>query len=248
MDEEFDPGNNTTVTLMTPQASTSARIASHEDAIDQSLTILPPSLSARALPTKDTAEISLDLVPIFEPHSSDRPQSPATVPEPPPPQDSPAPPGEKRCKIKINSEVEKIVVKIWNAAGDIIMPGHSFDGTAGRKPPRAKETIAHLQTISQALPSPDSPSASSVSSAVATGSTQPSSQQILTAHLLVSLLSSPPQFSLPLSKVKELLAEKAGLGPTSAGQSSTRVLYGCVAKRLIRIERGGGEQVVKFDI
>jgi hypothetical protein len=47
---------------------------------------------------------------------------------------------------------------------------------------------------------------------------------------------------MSLNKLKEALAEGGG----SAG--GTRTMYACVAKKLIKIERGGGEQVVKFDI
>lgn len=54
---------------------------------------------------------------------------------------------------------------------------------------------------------------------------------------------------MSLNKVKNNLAAKAKEGSASgAGQSTTRVLYGCVAKRLVKIDRGGGEQIVKFDI
>ena len=54
---------------------------------------------------------------------------------------------------------------------------------------------------------------------------------------------------MSLSKVKNNLAAKTKEGGASgAGQSTTRVLYGCVAKRLVKIDRGGGEQIVKFDI
>ncbi len=59
------------------------------------------------------------------------------------------------------------------------------------------------------------------------------------------------KFSMPLNKVKESLAAKASTGGSAvliAGQGTTRVIYGCVAKRLIKIDRGGGEQVVKFDV
>ena len=52
---------------------------------------------------------------------------------------------------------------------------------------------------------------------------------------------------MPLHKVKEALAEKAQ-GSLGVGRGTTSVLYGCVAKRLLRIDRGGGEQVVKFDV
>ena len=50
-----------------------------------------------------------------------------------------------------------------------------------------------------------------------------------------------------LHKVKEALADKAQ-GSLSTGRGTTSVLYGCVAKRLLKIDRGGGEQVVKFDV
>lgn len=56
---------------------------------------------------------------------------------------------------------------------------------------------------------------------------------------------------MPLNKVKESLTAKASTGGSAvliAGQGTTRVIYGCVAKRLIKIDRGGGEQVVKFDV
>jgi hypothetical protein len=59
---------------------------------------------------------------------------------------------------------------------------------------------------------------------------------------------------MPLNKLKEVLASKVKGDDKSAathllgGQVTTRVLYACVAKKLVKIERGGGEQVVKFDV
>lgn len=57
---------------------------------------------------------------------------------------------------------------------------------------------------------------------------------------------------MPLNELKTTLAAKIkGDGPTAnvlGGQVTTRTLYACVAKKLVKIERGGGEQVVKFDI
>ncbi|KAK0195271.1 hypothetical protein F5146DRAFT_1024814 [Armillaria mellea] len=159
-------------------------------------------------------------------------------------------PGTK-ARLRVNTEVERIVAKIWATMGDVIMPGHPYRTTGdGSKPPRAKQTIAHLQSISALVPTPSSPSQSSLLS-VDTVPSQPTPQQILTAYLLVTLLSCPPKFSMPLNKVKESLAAKASTGGSAvlvAGQGTTRVLYGCVAKRLIKIDRGGGEQVVKFDV
>ncbi|KAJ6593774.1 hypothetical protein B0H19DRAFT_1091950 [Mycena capillaripes] len=175
--------------------------------------------------------------------------SPPTSPIQPPATDTP-----KMGKVRVNAEMERIVAKIWSSAGDLIMPGHPFDATgsgSGSKPPRAKETIAHLQSIAALTPTPASPS-TTISSLTAPAPAAPAPQQILTAHLLLSLLNTGPQFSMPLNKVKELLAAKAstsgGAGIVLGGQSTTRVLYGCVAKRLVKIERGGGEQIVKFDV
>jgi len=60
---------------------------------------------------------------------------------------------------------------------------------------------------------------------------------------------------MPLNKLKDVLTSKVktsgGAGATTnllGGQVTTRTLYACVAKKLVKIERGGGEQVVKFDV
>ncbi|KAJ6558598.1 hypothetical protein DFH09DRAFT_535939 [Mycena vulgaris] len=179
---------------------------------------------------------------------------PAVTSPPVSPVRLPATETPKKGKLRVNTEVERIVAKIWSSAGDLIMPGHPFD-TAGTgsesKPPRAKETIAHLQTVAALTPTPASPS-TTISSLAAPAPTAPTPQQILTAHLLLALLATGPNFSMPLNKVKETLAAKAsssgGAGAVLGGQSTTRALYGCVAKRLVKIERGGGEQIVKFDL
>lgn len=202
-------------------------------------------------------------------------------------------------RLRVNSEVERIVVctlvfprrratfpyvqaKIWTTVGDIFMPGSQYSED---KPRKAKEMMyvspfsleaqshlkfsAHLQTLSafplSPTPSPlSSPSLSSHSGA-AGGPSKPSSQQILTAHLLLALLNSPPHFSMPLGAVKDVLAARAqsdmrkgeggevrerekGAITIVSGQNTTRALYALVAKRLVKIERGGGEQIVKFDL
>ncbi|KAF7362004.1 hypothetical protein MVEN_00545600 [Mycena venus] len=56
--------------------------------------------------------------------------SPASPPTPPV---QPATETPKKGKVRVNTEVERIVAKIWSSAGDLIMPGHSFDtsGTGG---------------------------------------------------------------------------------------------------------------------
>ncbi|KAH8995722.1 hypothetical protein EDB92DRAFT_1794419 [Lactarius akahatsu] len=151
-------------------------------------------------------------------------------------------------KIRVTGDVERIVSKIWATVGDLIMPGNPFSasGTSGTRPPRAKETIAHLHTLASQDPLPASPTASSLSSTVAPSTQSPTSQQVLTAHLLIALLEATPHFALPLAKVKELLSARESVG--TMPRASNRVLYGCVAKRLIRIDRGKGEQTVRFDV
>ncbi|GBE81385.1 hypothetical protein SCP_0311140 [Sparassis crispa] len=158
----------------------------------------------------------------------------------------------RRSKVKVTTELEHIVSKIWATIGEVVMPGCRFDvsGAGSNRPPRAKETIAHLQTLSTLTPSPSSPTTSSLSSfstaaiPPASAPSQPTAQQILTAHMLLALLSTPPQYAMPLSRLKETLATKSAAG----GGAVTRPIYGCVAKRLLKIERGGGEQIVKFDV
>ena len=80
----------------------------------------------------------------------------------------------------------------------------------------------------------------------------PTAQQVLTAHMLLALLGAPSQ-ALTLRDLKDSLSAKAASvgADTGAGllggSAVTKPLYGCVAKRLLKIERGAGEQVVKFD-
>lgn len=50
-----------------------------------------------------------------------------------------------------------------------------------------------------------------------------------------------------MNDVKELLTSKAIAAGAAASQSPIRVLFACVGKRFLKIERGGGEQMVKFD-
>ncbi|KZP34297.1 hypothetical protein FIBSPDRAFT_1035367 [Athelia psychrophila] len=190
-----------------------------------------------------------------------KPPSPVSepTPEPPPPPAAQPPTPARQSKVKINSEMERIAAKIWATVGEIIMPGNHFDtsgsGPASSKPPRAKDTLAHLRSIAAQTPSSASPSSASVSSislsaantSPSSGSGQPSTQQIITAHFLLTLLDAPPQFAMPLIALKGVLASKVGSAGGPGGQATTRTIYGCVAKKLVKIERGSGEQVVKFD-
>ncbi|KAF9529305.1 hypothetical protein CPB83DRAFT_927460 [Crepidotus variabilis] len=151
-------------------------------------------------------------------------------------------PSARSRKVKVNREVERIVTKIWATISDIIPPPNSTTS------PSVAESILYLQQLALRSPQLDSPTASGASSAALDTNTDPSLQQVLTAHLLTMLLQSPPQYSLPLNQVKDGLSMKAKTsGVNLAGQGTIRVLYGCVAKRLVKIDRGGREQNVKFD-
>ncbi|GJE96700.1 hypothetical protein PsYK624_129050 [Phanerochaete sordida] len=147
----------------------------------------------------------------------------------------------KREKSAASGELEVIVSKIWATVGDTIAPGRQYDAD---NTPNSQETIALLQSAASQTPSLDSPSASSLSS-LASGAPPAAltSQQILTARMLLALLSSPPAYAMSLGALRDTLAKAEG---SAAGV--TRPIYGCVAKRLLKIERGGGEQVVKFDV
>ncbi|KAI0958168.1 hypothetical protein AcV7_004057 [Taiwanofungus camphoratus] len=192
----------------------------------------------------------------------EEPTTPAEARDEPASHMGPCPPVEtpsnsnKRPKIKVTTELESIISKIWASIGELIMPGRRFDASGGNKHPRAKETIAHLWTLADRAPAPSSPSTASLSSfslaaaAPPAAPSQPTAQQVLTAQMLLALLSAPPAYALPLIKLKEILAAKttaAGIG-SLGGASVTRPIYGCVAKRLLKIERGGREQVVMFDV
>lgn len=104
---------------------------------------------------------------------------------------------------------------------------------------------SYLQELAEQTPSPDSPATvSTASSAVLDGiAPKPNAQQIQYAHMMTLLLSAAPHYSMPLNEMKEHLANKAKM----AGGTS-RVLFQCVAKRLVKIDRGRGEQIVRFDI
>ncbi|KAH8119461.1 hypothetical protein DFH11DRAFT_1722966 [Phellopilus nigrolimitatus] len=205
----------------------------------------------------------------------------------------PTPGTGRKSRVRVTSDVERIVTKIWSTVGDVIMPGHPFNTASAattNKPPRAKETMyvspplpslpslpnltarrptspsALLQNLAAQTPPPSSPSALSHSTFSLTSPpadpAQPSAHQILTAHLLLALINAPPKHAMPLAAAKAALAA-AGLGGppptpgiglrvgllTGGGQAlETRALYGCVAKRLLKIDRGGREQTVRFDV
>jgi len=173
-------------------------------------------------------------------------------------------------RTRITPEMERVCTKMWNVIPDLLVPGNNF-GSPGNAPPNAKDTLAILQTIaSQPIPdatsNASSPSTRSTLSSllgIEIGPTGGTPHQIMTALVLLTLFTAP-NHSIPLTALKGRLTSKAAIpspGPgagreakqsaaalgASASQVGTRALYGCVAKKLVKIDRGGGEQIVKFD-
>ncbi|KAG9316464.1 hypothetical protein JVU11DRAFT_2499 [Chiua virens] len=138
-------------------------------------------------------------------------------------------PPSKAAKVRPNPELEKIISRIWSTVGDILLPGQS-----GGKPPRAQETLDLIESLARS-PSPNSPTPSiSSMTSCTSATTSPTPHQVNTAQLLRVLLTAP-NHAIPLNQLKVAIG-------------STRALYACVAKKLIRIDRGSGEQVVLFDV
>ncbi|KLO19550.1 hypothetical protein SCHPADRAFT_992788 [Schizopora paradoxa] len=227
--------------------------------------VTPPPPRPSSVVENTPSPTPQESLPLPPPSQDVRSPRPVTPMRPQSASDVATPATERKSKLRITSDTERIVAKIWTTMADIIMPGHPFNvatAATSNKPPRAKETIALLQTIASQSPSPGSPSTHSTLSSLAEtsgpGAAQPTAPQILTALLLFTLLSDPPTYAMPLAKAKEVLASRglgaavaAGpLGALSVGGQAleTRALYGCIAKRLLKIDRSGKEQILKFDI
>lgn len=152
-----------------------------------------------------------------------------------------------------DNDIESITRKIWEKAADILGPFDQSDrrgfGKHANNVPGAKQILARLELLSQSDIPQDSVHAATEASTSTATSVQPTGQQILTAHFLLVLFSEAPHYSVPLNKIKELLAAKAsGNASVTAAQGTSRIIYGCVAKRLVKIDRSGREQIVKFDV
>jgi len=103
-----------------------------------------------------------------------------------------------------------------------------------------------LRTLASKTPAPLSPTASSLSSfsTVPTLRDEPTVQQVQTGQLLLALLMAQPSCTLPMNRLKDIMTGNV----EATGVPHTRSLYACVAKRLVRIDRGKGGQSVRFDI
>jgi len=142
-------------------------------------------------------------------------------------------------RIRITAEVDRITTKLALIhADDLELP----------QPPSAKATIARLKDLANQVPSPESPSQSSLSATSA--SHGPTGDQVLMAFMLYELLSAP-KHTISMREMKELLLEKTksnpGLSVSALGQNPTRVLYKCVGKRMLKLPRVNNQQMVAFD-
>lgn len=243
MDESVNLGDVSTSSFGTPLTTqgaldlddspiTQPQFTMEDDDSDDEKDISPPSpLADKAAFESQEAGVDVDDIP-----ERDRTPTPKANQEPQTP--------SHRQKIQITMETEAVVGKIWVTIGDLIQPGYQYPGEG--KTLRAKETISALRALASKTPAPSSPTLSSLSSfsAAPTPRDEPTVQQIQTAQLLLALLMAQPSYTLQMNRLKEIMT-----GNTSVtGASHTRALYACVAKRLIKIERGKGEQSVKFDI
>ncbi|KDQ09099.1 hypothetical protein BOTBODRAFT_37342 [Botryobasidium botryosum FD-172 SS1] len=130
---------------------------------------------------------------------------------------------------RITPEIESLVVKIWDTVGDIIQPGHTYITTNGKgtdPPPKAADTLELLSTLT----------ASSSTSGITTNALQ-----ILTAHVLLTLLSAPPPHSVPHTRIREIIA---AVDLPGAANEKARAVYGCVARGLLKMDRSKPREAV----
>lgn len=67
--------------------------------------------------------------------------------------------------------------------------------------------------------------------------------QILTSHVLLTLLSSPPSHSAPLARIREIIA---AVDLPGASNEKARAVFGCVARGLLKVDRSKREAIVAF--
>ncbi|KAL4262297.1 hypothetical protein AB1N83_007389 [Pleurotus pulmonarius] len=254
MDEHVDVGEMSIASFGSPPPNLAGIIQQPFQPFSNSLSHQPPQS-----PDSSTENATVSTPQTQTPPPIPLPPSPSPPPTPPaalltsplpdpkdllPPHPAAAASPPRKGKIKITSDVDRIIARIWTTVGDIIMQGYH---AAETKPLGAKATITHLQTLAAQTTVPPSPSATSLSSLASAPTDQPTFQQIMTSFLLLRLLYEPPSYSLLLNVVKDALSSKGSeLGAATSTQSS-RVMYACIAKRLIKIDRKQGEQTVRFD-
>ena len=66
--------------------------------------------------------------------------------------------------------------------------------------------------------------------------------------MLFALLNSPPDYAMSLNALKEVLSNGDSASAGVSVAAVTKPIYACVAKRLLKIDRGRGEQIVRFDM
>ncbi|KAF7782470.1 hypothetical protein Agabi119p4_1846 [Agaricus bisporus var. burnettii] len=123
--------------------------------------------------------------------------------------------------ITITNEVEVIVNKIWTVMKDLVVSAAAIKKVELPGKPSTREIIDLLESLRDiSLTDESSPTS---------GNNAPAFQQILTATLLIGLITTSADHSLSLSKVKELLASRTA-GTTNASQPyGSRIVYGSLS-------------------
>jgi hypothetical protein len=124
---------------------------------------------------------------------------------------------------------------MWSTVGDTLLPGRSSNL------PDAHATLyVHLANSSHIPyllhPIIKSPHHRAHLAALSTDKTSPEAQSSM-ARLILALLRAPGM-AMPLKTLNTVVG----------GSAASKTLYAGVGKRLLRIERGGGEQTVKFTV
>ncbi|KAF5351985.1 hypothetical protein D9756_007381 [Leucocoprinus leucothites] len=264
MDEKADFGDISSISF-----SASPVISKTMSSIFTSTTLDPPleNPKRRLFQTSDT-------LPDIDPPSERPPPDPVDSP-PPPTQDSgehdtPEPAAEANLPppipeestnenisgIVVTHKVESIMSKIWAVMADLVIAAAATKGNNLSDKPSARNLMQvsfghlsrladlpasqYLQHMSKVTPTDD------LAQTATSGA--PTLQQVLIATLLIGLLASSADHSLPLTNVKELLATRTDGTMNPSQPNSSRIVYHCVAKRLLKIDRTGGEQIVRFDV
>ncbi|WWC63424.1 uncharacterized protein I303_106026 [Kwoniella dejecticola CBS 10117] len=165
--------------------------------------------------------------------------------------------------IDINAAgVQAGVAKIWSTLGEMMRQGTKDGQEPGQDVDSSVKHLIHLSNSD--VPRPPSPSSSSTSSMITTPTNKPiTSETILFAHLLLSILrsidpssaqalassTSGQEGGVDMTDLKEQLTSIAKARQfDGANTVGTKMIYAAVGKRAIRIDRKGGSGKIRFAV
>ncbi|KAF8342783.1 uncharacterized protein EI90DRAFT_3149860 [Cantharellus anzutake] len=150
--------------------------------------------------------------------------------------------------LPVTPEVESQISRVWKTAGDILIPDHKYgvgQQRVGPPPPGSRETIKLLVALEEtpisSSKSTDLALRSVLSEHTATPSPSVTTVQVFTAKIILLLLAALPN-KVDQVRLKEALKAHpwAAVGIEGTADASTKVLYTCMGKKLIVIERREG--------